>query len=354
VARLAEEEYPMPVDTKYIPQADTMATVLRVVEAVSEGHHTFQELARVIAMDPRQGRYYRLASELLGLTIKSGLNYSELTVKGREYLQASRQDKLIILQEAIVKNPFFGLIVEELKQRIHDGINYDELKNIIKGESATTTEGMLDRRTHTVINWLKYSNIMNERRGAFYLNESFSGPAVVEIIEDPTRQILMPSRKLRIFSSMEGGAGDEEQMRKTINYLVDQGKTEKANLVHKRLVYQMAGKIKRAGGEPKTSDSVDLATIIGENKYIFEMKSITAENAHGQIRKAVSQLYEYRYLHDLPEAKLCIVIEKKLPRDKEWLLDYLIGDRRISICWRTNGGFDTPESCKSIVGKFMD
>jgi len=67
--------------------------------------------------------------------------------------------------------------------------------------------------------------------------------------------------------------------------------------------------------------------------YLFEMKSTTDKNVHGQIRRAISQLYEYRYLQDLPEAKLVVVIENPPPQEKRWIIDYVVKDRNILIAW---------------------
>ncbi|HEV2022842.1 MAG TPA: hypothetical protein VGQ94_09990 [Terriglobales bacterium] len=56
-----------------------------------------------------------------------------------------------------------------------------------------------------------------------------------------------------------------------------------------------------------------------------------------KVRKAISLLYEYRYLQDMPEAKLVVVIENPLPREKDWLVDYVVKDRRILIAWYGDG-----------------
>ena len=63
------------------------------------------------------------------------------------------------------------------------------------------------------------------------------------------------------------------------------------------------------------------------------MKSTTDSNAHSQVRRAISQLYEYRYIQQMPSAKLVVVIENPPPTDKEWLVDYVVNDRELLIAW---------------------
>lgn len=63
------------------------------------------------------------------------------------------------------------------------------------------------------------------------------------------------------------------------------------------------------------------------------MKSTTAGNMHAQIRRAISQLYEYRFLQEMPSAKLVIVIQNPPPQDKKWIVDYVVHDRKMLIAW---------------------
>ncbi len=63
------------------------------------------------------------------------------------------------------------------------------------------------------------------------------------------------------------------------------------------------------------------------------MKSLTEGNAKSQIRSGLSQLYEYRYLQNLSEAKLVLVVENKLPAMLRWMIDYLESDRNVLTIW---------------------
>ena len=66
------------------------------------------------------------------------------------------------------------------------------------------------------------------------------------------------------------------------------------------------------------------------------MKSTTETNARAQVRRGLSQLYEYRYLQQIDKAKLVLVIENPLPRSLSWIEPYLRTDRNILLVWDGN------------------
>jgi hypothetical protein len=72
---------------------------------------------------------------------------------------------------------------------------------------------------------------------------------------------------------------------------------------------------------------------------IARRKLAWANRTH--VRSAISQLYEYRYIHELKQAKLCIVLST--PPPEQWIIPYLEEDRSIHLCWLSlAGGFDGP------------
>jgi len=66
------------------------------------------------------------------------------------------------------------------------------------------------------------------------------------------------------------------------------------------------------------------------------MKSTTENNEKNQVRAGLSQLYEYRYLQNKPNAKLVLVIESSLSQKEIWRSDYLENDRDIHLIWDGN------------------
>jgi hypothetical protein len=130
----------------------------------------------------------------------------------------------------------------------------------------------------------------------------------------------------------------------TITYDIDRVKRDRANDAHDKLTNLLAHRIREKGGIPKSNILVDLATQIQDNKFIFEVKSTTDRNMRGQIRRGISQLYEYRYLQNSPDANLVLVLENPLSEKLGWYQDYLIDDREIYFMWDGDGNFYCPEA----------
>ncbi len=66
------------------------------------------------------------------------------------------------------------------------------------------------------------------------------------------------------------------------------------------------------------------------------MKPTTPTNVKTHIRKGISQLYEYRYLENKPDASLILVVENPLSQEESWMSDYLETDRNIHLIWDGN------------------
>lgn len=113
-------------------------------------------------------------------------------------------------------------------------------------------------------------------------------------------------------------------------------KRQRQNLIHKELIDKMDSWLRNIGAQPKENDHIDLfAKIPSDGSFIFEMKS-GGESLLEQIRKGLSQLYEYRYRYKSVindnHISLCLVLPES-PDSIPWITEYLCKDREINICW---------------------
>jgi hypothetical protein len=119
---------------------------------------------------------------------------------------------------------------------------------------------------------------------------------------------------------------------------------EKANRDHGRILGRIASIIRVNNNKVFENIFIDLLAVIGAQDFIFEVKSNNTQNALSQIRKAVAQLYEYRYRSNRSGAILCTVLQMKPLQD--WVIDYLVKDRDIMICWMVDDfRFECPLEC---------
>lgn len=130
---------------------------------------------------------------------------------------------------------------------------------------------------------------------------------------------------------------------------------EKANLQHRLIVKLIADKLRARDYVPESNIFIDLCCEKPE-KILFEIKSCNLSNQLSQVRKGISQLYEYRYRHDkLHNAKLVLALENAPFADMSWITDYLVQDRSISMCWlEGENNIVCPELCKDDLSMIID
>lgn len=339
----------MPIPSRLIPQADKLDDVIFAALAVKEGRRTFQGIAQAMSKVGRQGRYYRLAAEILGLIKRSGPNTSVLTDFGAKVLEADTKQQKELIKQAILRAKVPALVLSLMESSGDAGVSREDIKSLLETEAPGLGESMIPRRVSTLLSWLLYAGIVKRKRNKYIVG---SLPKSVEFMVYEESEPLYPfSPQLVEHAPTEKAL--VEPAEREISYIVETAARERAVRSHRKLVDLMSEKIKKAGFIPKSNQYVDLATLINSKVFLFEMKSVTPRNFHSQVRKATSQLYEYRYIQNLAEAELCIVTDNKPPAAKKWLIEYLVKDRNILICWRKGSGFVCSPEMKERLRRFL-
>jgi len=316
------------IPSREIPQADSPDTLERAVSAVAEGATTFQDIARVLGYHERQGRYYRLAGELLGLLDRPAQNHSRITELGKAFVAARGKRRSEMLAVALMNSRFFQRIVAFLQSFGGKGATKPQLQDFI-GSLTETTPNMVERRASTVVSWLRAANLITEQGGR-YIFRSF--PEVMSVVDCAAVDEPLLPRQFTL-KEYEAVAGRTRSARGFIKYEIGRAKLDRANSIHETLTKLVADKIRAVGSVPKRNPLIDLAAKVGKHRFIFEMKTTPAKSFHAQVRRGVSQLYEYRYLQAVPDARLVLVIEHPLPGKLRWMIDYLTRDRDILLAW---------------------
>ncbi|MGH9676580.1 MAG: hypothetical protein ACRD36_05715, partial [Candidatus Acidiferrum sp.] len=130
-------------------------------------------------------------------------------------------------------------------------------------------------------------------------------------------------------------------------------KRERANQSHYAIEKALAAAITKAGHNPKFNESIDMYFDTVAGSVLIEVKSCTENNIHAQIRKAVSQVFEYRFLYakELVEpVQLVIAIETAPGPMKRWLLEYL-EKINIAIAWlnEKTGQFEMSRTVPAVL-----
>lgn len=334
------------VATADFPQADRLTQVGKVAEAIFQGHHSDDKIEDFIGLDSggRQGRYYRQAAVVLGL-ITNHQNYSALTPVGEAYAAiANPALRLDFLAQRLVDTPVFH---HALQYILTTSPNEAQLKawflKFYPGAASTA-----DRRYSTFVAYLNDAKLVQYAKGAYKLSK-YSGSVlkVPEAPAVPSVKPLLPSTP-PVVPPGSNGVG-------VVKVDIDWQKMERANLLHWKLVDAKSSFLAARGATPYDNVHIDLFAAMKKEFIIYEMKSVNDESTNllSQVRKAVSQLYEYRFIYARPDARLCIVTNQGVSKENEWLLSYLEKDRSIAYEWTDDFvDFNSNSQSKALTGVF--
>lgn len=144
----------MSLETSDFLQADDINKVFKVVDAVAMGSTCDEDIENYLGLNSgsRQGRYYRLAAEKLGLIINLANNAS-LTPTGQLFISYSLNNRSLLAQNLIASLPVFSKVISHF--RTSGQINIEDLRayfiSIYPGEESTAS-----RRFSTFMNYIRY------------------------------------------------------------------------------------------------------------------------------------------------------------------------------------------------------
>ncbi|MFH0990174.1 MAG: hypothetical protein V1799_09190 [bacterium] len=251
-----------------------------------------------------------MAAETLGL-ISNSRNHAEMTDLGRRFLAAVPAVQNKMLKEIVINSRLFRRVVPffELHPR---GVTKEILEGFISEVTQPVGESMMDRRVSTVVSWLGSLNLIEKRGPRYLITEDFG--SLIEPVEyDVNEEPLFPkSGSLKEYREVAMRASKAQNY---ISIMRNDAAMERASNQHRKLVNLVANRIRKMGILPRCNQLIDLAARVENVPYLFEMKSTTIDNVRLQVRTGISQLYEYRYLQNTPDAVLVLVVETKLPQD---------------------------------------
>lgn len=173
-----------------------------------------------------------------------------------------------------------------------------------------------------------------------------SPPPTVRIADD----VPDDSREVpRVFELRPLAVRDIRQDRRSSGELNDdpyiishtaRAKMEQANDTHRHTLQTLRTHLGEQGRAVGESKLIDAYAVLADGPAIFEVKSISESNERDQIRHALSQLYEYRFLYSMSDASLWVVFSQA--PSSQWYIDYLADDRGIRVVWIDGGALKGP------------
>ena len=330
----------MRIPSSEIPQADKLEDIVKVAEAVGKGNETYQDIAAYIGKVERQGRYYRRAAEVLGV-IESHHNHAKLTKTGNKLLSTSDvKERNKLLTQLIFNVQIFQRMIPLFESNPR-GITKDRIEKFMEEVTQPVGPSMMDRRASTIISWLTEVGVIKEVNSRYILDADL--PEKLPYVEFKITEPILPKiDDLREYQVVDKRA----RTTKSIQVIINDVAKERAENAHRELINLVSDRLSAAGYIGRYNKYIDLAAKIEGLSYLFEMKSITDKNAHVQMRKSLSQLYEYRFLQNVSDAKLVVVLETHLPKDLWWMVDYFEQDRGVYVIWDGNNELSSTSNTK--------
>jgi len=333
----------MKIPSKDVIQADSPDRVMGTIDAVARGARDDKSIAAAIGgLDARQGRYYRRAAEVLGFTTRDSNHHSIVTPAGKEFANADLAVKQGLFVRAVLSNPLFQRLLPFLEAKGTVGVTRDDAEMFLNAVADLGAASMVERRVSTYLGWLLKFGLAKMSGKRWVLDRL---PAAVPLVRyESDEEPIFPNRyDLKEYQEQAQRVASKQE---AIEYYVDRAKRERASTSHETLVSLMAERLRQRGAVPKANRYVDLSARLAEENYLFEMKSTTEDNSHSQIRRGLSQLYEYRYIQNVAKAKLVLVIENPLPKKNQWMEDYLLNDCGVLLVWDGDGKFHCPPNIR--------
>ena len=256
-------------------------------------------------------------------------------------MAASAEERRKLLAELVVLTRIMQRVIPFFEGKWQTGVTREELNDFI-ADVTVTTQNMVQRRSLTILSWLEYIGVIKRVGSRYYLNQLPQNVLLLNY-ESDSEPLFPKTYELSEYQAVERKVRERSGK---ITHYVDEAIMERANSTHQHLVNLMAARVKAAHAIPKQNRLIDLSALIGGVVFLFEMKSTTDENVRAQVRKGLSQLYEYRYVQELPESKLVLVLDKRPGTEDAWLVDYLSTDRGIQVVWDGDDKFECPQRAK--------
>ncbi|MBX2923041.1 MAG: DUF262 domain-containing protein [Chitinophagaceae bacterium] len=191
----------MKISITQVPQADELSKVIIAVEAVYNDYKTDQKIADYVGFTDRQGRYYRLAAEILGL-LENENNNASLTKLGESLIILDEENRLKKIRVILRQNDLFKKVLKEIESN-EDGLSrqqiLDFLRDFIEGAEST-----IARRYSTIINWLIYSSLVvsdirelagGDRETVYKINDQLDEESdfIIDEEEDDSKGSIYPA-----------------------------------------------------------------------------------------------------------------------------------------------------------------
>ena len=135
------------------PQADSVAKLIDLVDAVARGVNDREELADQFDYNVRQSDYYGNAARYLGLVGRRNRGFIPLPETLR-FAQTTLTDRLAIVMKAIASRPVFRDCLEDLERGTPT--SPEKVAELVQHHHTNLSSDTSNRRARTVLAWMEW------------------------------------------------------------------------------------------------------------------------------------------------------------------------------------------------------
>ena len=269
-----------------------------------------------------------------------------------------------ILAHAFLQQPLRTFTLQELIYNVAGNYrpDIDRLEHALRinFETSPIIPDNLKRRFRSILGLLEKVNAIENTANTWKASDiavlmEISGSAILDEESDYIESFSLSRNRKSTVRPITGHA-DPIRFKEQCDTIKDPLKRrlllEKATNEHERVVHLLADELNKLGSKPSEDPlGYDLACD-DISKVIFEIKTWRDRNLKSQLRKAISQLPEYRWFNQDrfdTDTQLVIVLSRPLPRNFDHqYIQYIREDRGIEILFLTEDEFVSIEG-KSLM-----
>lgn len=293
--------------TREIPQADTLENIIDAVEFVAKGYDSYQMIAKKLGLVERQGRYYRLAAELLGFIRNvPHQNRSRLTTLGNKFLSSNADERKAMIFAQIFNVPVVQTVIGILVASGGSALQ-EEICGVLFDIVTDSTKIMMRRRLQTILSWLGTLGIITKSGSVVKLVYFPASTNLIEI-KDVRLPVLPKIDEPKLFKDVFASALSNREI---IQAEIRKASLERTSKDHEMLRNLFAERVRSCGSISTFNSYVDSAARINSSSIIMEAK-ILGPNVESELQEGMSQLSRFKRLQCLPEAKVILLVDQDL------------------------------------------
>lgn len=285
---------------------------------------------------------------------------------GVRYLKNPKGKTLFAILDAGVAG--FDLILDALATR--GALTDEELRHVLNsgpyGHDMDGTGVAVQHRE-----WLQalgFARREQDSDGGWHTRPTDAGYELWDAYDDGSLETALPLEQARsqIEHPLQPIPADPvpdnavaEQETETIQYSAATSSQRAATAEHQQALDRLRRRFAEAGYEIRKTRHSDLIAFTndGDQIFLFEVKSITAENARSQVRTAVGQVFEYEFM-DIEQrdsfsgpAQVGVFLSQAPPQEVQQYLSHLAATERLLVLWWADGiAGPSSESFRSTLG----